>query len=638
MKKFYSYLQDRNFLRLIDLAPLKTQYVKITILDRKENPIREIQGRVMSGSVSLNGDSSIRRTCNLTLIAEQAENDLTNVNSLISINKKISLEVGFLNTFNQYKDYDIIWFPLGIFVIAAPTITHNVSSVTISLSLKDKMCLLNGEFGGIISSSINVNEVDEVQANGEVVTKKLTLIEIIQYIMTMFGGESIDNIIINDIDEQIKKVVKWVGDTPLYITEIIIKNEDGTTATQLLASTSGEEENIKEKYTYGQDIGYVYEKFYYPGELVLNAGSTVTQVLDKIKNLLGNFEYFYDVEGRFIFQEIKNYLNKKTPSIPIDEIKNDTYFSDLRHSKSIYYFDNAIANNFTSSPQYNLIKNDYVIWGQRTNINDNKVAIRYHLAIDKKPDIGTIYYCRFTDEGQLQDVQLSISEEDEEKYTSIIPKDWRTELYIRGWLNNNLNDYHDAQAEYYYPELSTQWYKIYDIPEGKFRDNIKDPTSLDYFLDFIDDGTLLDQMGVDSIGRRGKVVSSDKINCIVASPIPAYVFISTGDEAAEDRELAEDKGEPYIQVPPILYSQMSTGGTSNSCFENIQSTLHEYINYNSNVSFTSLPIYYLEPNSRITIRDIDSQIYGDYIIKTISLPLDIAGTMNITCSKAIERV
>jgi hypothetical protein len=42
MKKFYSYLQDKDFLRSVDLSPLKTQYVKITVLDRKENPIREI--------------------------------------------------------------------------------------------------------------------------------------------------------------------------------------------------------------------------------------------------------------------------------------------------------------------------------------------------------------------------------------------------------------------------------------------------------------------------------------------------------------------------------------------------------------------------------------------------------------------
>ena len=146
-------------------------------------------------------------------------------------------------------------------------------------------------------------------------------------------------------------------------------------------------------------------------------------------------------------------------------------------------------------------------------------------------------------------------------------------------------------------------------------------------------------MGIEALGRRSKVISNEKINCVFAPDIPQYVFIKTGTDTTEtERELAEQRGEQYIQVAPILYNQMTTGGNLNSCFDNIRSVLHEYTNYNNNVSFTALPIYYLEPNSRITIRDIDSQIYGDYIIKTISLPLDISGTMNITCSKAIERV
>jgi hypothetical protein len=40
----------------------------------------------------------------------------------------------------------------------------------------------------------------------------------------------------------------------------------------------------------------------YPGELVKKAGETVTSLLDSIISTLGNiYEYFYDVDGRFIF-------------------------------------------------------------------------------------------------------------------------------------------------------------------------------------------------------------------------------------------------------------------------------------------------------------------------------------------------
>jgi len=40
----------------------------------------------------------MRRTAQLTLFAEEAENDLTNINSLFAINKKCKLEKGIRNT------------------------------------------------------------------------------------------------------------------------------------------------------------------------------------------------------------------------------------------------------------------------------------------------------------------------------------------------------------------------------------------------------------------------------------------------------------------------------------------------------------------------------------------------------------
>ena len=49
-------------------------------------------------------------------------------------------------------------------------------------------------------------------------------------------------------------------------------------------------------------------------------------------------------------------------------------------------------------------------------------------------------------------------------------------------------------------------------------------------------------------------------------------------------------------------------------------------------------IYYLDVNSRITVQDRKSGIYGDYIIKSISLPLSAGSTMTISASRALERI
>jgi hypothetical protein len=35
--------------------------------------------------------------------------------------------------------------------------------------------------------------------------------------------------------------------------------------------------------------------------LVASPGESITSILDKIKNMLGDYEYFYDIDGRFVF-------------------------------------------------------------------------------------------------------------------------------------------------------------------------------------------------------------------------------------------------------------------------------------------------------------------------------------------------
>jgi hypothetical protein len=52
---------------------------------------------------------------------------------------------------------------------------------------------------------------------------------------------------------------------------------------------------------YGSIVGYRQTDLVYAGDLIENVGEAITSVLDKIKNMLGDFEYFYDLDGRFIF-------------------------------------------------------------------------------------------------------------------------------------------------------------------------------------------------------------------------------------------------------------------------------------------------------------------------------------------------
>ena len=71
-----SFLKDKDFLRALDNSNNKFYWVKIEVLDSDEYPIQSIEGRVQPGSsISIDGSSAVRRTCNISFVAEEPEND-----------------------------------------------------------------------------------------------------------------------------------------------------------------------------------------------------------------------------------------------------------------------------------------------------------------------------------------------------------------------------------------------------------------------------------------------------------------------------------------------------------------------------------------------------------------------------------
>ena len=182
-----SYLKDRDFLRALDNNNNKFYWAKIEVLDAEERPMQSIEGRVLSGStISINGSSAVRRTCNISFMAEDTDNDLTNVENLLSVNKKIKIYEGIKNDINNYYD-DIIWFPLGVFIIVQPSIASSGNGCVITLSCKDKMCLLNGECAGGLPTSITFHEYDQIIGLREVDADPATISDLVPNNYTVYA-------------------------------------------------------------------------------------------------------------------------------------------------------------------------------------------------------------------------------------------------------------------------------------------------------------------------------------------------------------------------------------------------------------------------------------------------------------------
>ena len=726
-------MERREVLKKIDDFINQKQYVKITLLSWDEVPLKEIQGNLTTGSISKDGNSAVRRSASFSAVIDGRVYDVDNLELDFSVNKKMYLEVGIENKTGYYEDYPILWFPQGLFIIGNFSFNSSTSNgVSISLTCKDKMSTLNGDVGGMLPATTIFDEEVTQDPTGKYVTQKIPVYKIIQEAVHHFGGEDLNNIVIEDVDLRIKRVMKWTGDNPLYL----IPQDAGEEGNVIyIASTNVEDTDGKAgviEVHNGDDCGYIYDDFFYTTELTLSLGDTVCTLLDKIKSYLGNYEYFYDEFGVFHFREIKNYLNTTQGKIVLSDMDKNDYLVDTTLKKSVYTFsDDTNIVSINVVPQYNNIKNDYIVQGLRKMTTSNvSYPVRYHLAIDEKPrktytdvnnpnqvyepvgnfllykevdtdilkgvfpiDVGTeaslpevgnfnvIYrykpYRRddagdvvLGDDGnpivedgatysywqdkEYVEVNVLRDEDDNVVYYSgegtpeqnwinfYWPKDWRTVLYIQGlYAKNNGTD-----QGYYFAELENEWPQLYDLYNQKFFGELEDEplqtvalTDGNYFLDFIDPSTTaLGKFSISAIGRRTDAVNNEDINCLFTPEVPNVIFINNQDDNAPAlREEANRNGIPWSQTTSEIYWALTTGGVKNGAFAQIKYELLIHTSYQRTVSMTAVPVYYLEPNSLVTINDHTTNTKGDFIVSNINIPLGAGSVMSISASENFER-
>lgn len=633
----FEYLNDMDFLTQLDKLHMRVQYAKIILLSFKnEEPIKEIQGSITSGNLSVNGSSAIRRTINLTMLASIDNSNLEDIDNEISINKKIKVLIGYDNPLKSYKNYgDIIWFPCGLFVLSSANISRSTSGWNISITGKDKMCLLDGTAGGTLPASVTFHESLVQLDNGDVEIQYPTIFQIIYEAVNHWGGEAIENIIITDIDEEIKMLVRYMGDKPVYFSNDY----------QSLSFEA--QKDYPHMFSYGQDAGYKYTDFTYPGELVLNAGDTVVTLLDKIVSTLGNYEYFYNIDGKFVFQEIKNYLNIGSPLL---KLSPEDYVRSYNNAKFLYSLtDLDTTTAITRNPKYDNVKNDFYVWGKRKTSTGVEVSIRYHLAIDDKPDIDLAMQNMWEVKDKKSNLIVrydfnTLDDYSVDDYTVTLvgtPCDeWREELYRRALNAQVSNSVYD---NYYDSELIAEWRNLYnpmnknwDATNHWNPDVFNDPGSINFWLDFIDTSSALGKYSIKNIGRRTKVVNNNDIKTVYNSEVPDVVFIEGLDQDLIVKY--QGIGQRFFILTNEYYDMFSISTTGTSCFDQIREMMYQNLCYNTTISLTCLPKYYIEPNNIIRVEDKDSNIYGNYQITQYSLPLTYNGTMSITATEVLTRV
>ena len=455
---------DNEFLKKLDFHPQREVYAKIISLTFDEAPITEITGKITAGSISVDGSSAVRRTCNITMVTDQV-----NINELDwALKTKFAVSIGLKNFIDPVKP-DIIWFEQGIFIINTFSQSVNMQGYQIQIAGKDKMCMLDGTVGGALFASHDFGKIDVIGANKEItIQQNVPIYQIIRNAIRTYAQEPWHNIIINDLEDCAVELLDYkLNDRPAYIVDVSTDHNFATYECQMIFGNTQtaldyELEDIDAKntivilrrdgevyhtkgtpllfirvikvLTYGETAGYRETALTYAGDLVIEAGQPVTAMLDKVVQQLGEFEYFYDTQGRFVFQRKQVYYNQSwTNAITND--KGDTYYAQSSASRQTTYefMRGNIVESFNNKPNMLNIKNDLTIWGIMSGVSDIEVPIHLRYAIDEKP---TEYY-------SLRKQKLFTDKE----------YDWRELIYQMAWDN--------AKYQSHFEELTYALYNGY---------------------------------------------------------------------------------------------------------------------------------------------------------------------------------
>jgi len=289
--------------------------------------------------------------------------------------------------------------------------------------------------------------------------------------------------------------------------------------------------------------------------------------------------------------------------------------------------------------------------------------------------VGDEYWI-WTGSGYLQlylKKEEDLNDPDAEKDYNIFPYDkyyaidWRTYLYCYGLVANA----NGTDPGPYFQDLEAFWPLEYNLRREtqKFFGEEQEDQSIKYktltqgnfYFDMIDASTSsLGDYGVQNIGRRVDVYNNEDVNCLFAPEIPNIVFLNMDnpkDNWSENSYVTELTGaysdiemlnvqkqecinnsQPWIQVSADIFNNLIIGGYLNSAYEAIKYELFSHTTYQKVVTLTALPVFYLEPNSRVQIIDKTTNTNGDFMIQNINLTLGPGANMAVTLNEIVEKI
>ncbi len=236
--------------------------LKIEVLDEQQKIIGNLECDIQSGSMSINGESDVRRTANFVIQPTLKEKIKLTENSLLWLNKDIRMSVGLYNPRTKQDKY----YPIGCYVYTDTSGTYDATTDNLTINCADFMKKLdgtkNGQLGALI---ISYPAYKENPTTGAVIQRNIIRNAVIE---TLEKLARITNHRIDDIGEY-KAMPDYNESWEKY-----------------------REENQETWNTI-------------PFDQEFSAGCSVLSILTTFRDLYPNYEMFFDMEANTFICQLK---------------------------------------------------------------------------------------------------------------------------------------------------------------------------------------------------------------------------------------------------------------------------------------------------------------------------------------------
>ena len=133
---------------------IRNTYIRVNLLNFQFLTVDSLEGNLLKGSVSIDANSDMRRTCNIELVVTDSSYNVQ-AGGKIWLDKYIQIYVGI----DDIRTGEISWTNMGIYLINQPSYSYDAQTHTLSFQGVDLMAKLTGLRNGYVTGLAGEDKV-----------------------------------------------------------------------------------------------------------------------------------------------------------------------------------------------------------------------------------------------------------------------------------------------------------------------------------------------------------------------------------------------------------------------------------------------------------------------------------------------